>query len=121
LESAAVVYFYPCASCGASGPDAKTSAAPTTYACDVVQSDPFHCPRCRPGLIPASEHAQVDAAVSLVDAGPEARWVVLGRAGDQVTIRPLGLPDFPARVVCIAQIRPRFSYERLAQARRAAR
>lgn len=116
--AATIVYFYACTSCGASSPDAKTSGAPTTYACDVPQSDPYHCPKCQPGLVPAVEHTQVGEAVGLIDAAPQARWVVLHRTGDQVTIRPLGLPDFPSRDVCIAEIRPKFSYDRLNQARR---
>jgi hypothetical protein len=114
-ETAAIIYLYACASCGASGPDAKTGGAPTTYACEVPQSDPYHCPKCRVGLISAGEHAQVGEVVNLVGARPEARWVVLARAGDQITIRPLGLPSFPARIVCVAEILLRFSYERLAQ------
>lgn len=112
------IYLYSCTACGASAPDARDSMGPTTYACEVQQSDPFYCPKCRPGLIPAAEHAQIGEAVSLVDANPLTRWVVLNRADDLVTVRPLGLPGFRSRVVCIAEIRPQFSYERLNSARR---
>jgi hypothetical protein len=104
-------YLAMCATCGA-------YPAAAMYATDVPQPRPFYCPRCRAGLIPADDLAQVDAAVGLVDAAPEAQWVVLSRDGDLVTIRPLGLPNFPARTVTVAEIRPKFSYQRLAQARK---
>ena len=118
MGSAAIVYFYACTVCGASGPDAKTNGAPTTYACDVPQGDPYYCPKCRAGLIPADEHAQPGEAIGLIDATPEARWVVLDRSGDQVTIRPLGLPGFRSSVVSVAEIRPQFSYQLLERAGR---
>jgi hypothetical protein len=79
---------------------------------------PFYCRKCRPGLIPADKHAQPETAVGLLGAPLEALWVVLSRDGDTVTIRPLGLPDFPSRTVAVAEIRPQFSYQRLAAAKR---
>lgn len=112
----APVYVYACQSCGASSPE--VAGTPTTYACEVPQFDPFHCPKCRPGLIPADDLAQVGGVVGLLAERPEARWVVLVREGDIVSIRPLGLPNFAARTVTVDEIRPKFSYQRLATARR---
>jgi hypothetical protein len=110
----APVYLASCAACGASGVD---GGGATTYACEVPQPDPFYCPKCRPGLIPADELAQVDQCVGLLAQRPEASWVVLVRDGDIVSIRPLGLPSFPARTVTVGEIRPKFSYQRLAAAK----
>jgi hypothetical protein len=111
----APAYLASCAACGATAAD---GGGATTYACDVPQADPFHCPKCRPGLIPADELAQPNEVVGLVDARREARWVVLARDGGTVTIRPLGFPRWPSREVSLGEIRPKFSYERLAAARR---
>lgn len=104
------VYLAACVACGATGVD---GGGATTYACEVPPPDPFYCPKCRRGLIPADELAQPGGEVGLVDAAREAHWVVLARDGDTVTIRPLGLPDFPARQVSLGEIRPKFSYARL--------
>jgi hypothetical protein len=111
----APVYLASCAACAAIGPNGQ---GVTTYACEVPQPDPFYCRKCRPGLIPADEIAQVDEVVGLLDQRSEARWVVLAREGDIVSIRPLGLPNFAAHTVTVGEISPKFSYERLATARR---
>lgn len=91
----APVYLASCAACCAYS---ENGGGVTTYACEVPPPDPFYCPRCRPGLVPPDELAQPEEAVGLVDASPEARWVVLARTGDTVTIRPLGLHGAGATV-----------------------
>lgn len=106
----APVYLASCAACAATGAHGEGA---TTVACEVPQSDPFYCRKCQDGLIPADEIAQVGDVVGLFEARPEARWVVLVREGDIVSIRPLGLPSWPARTVTVDEIRPQFSYARL--------
>lgn len=112
----AVGYLTSCAACAAYSQNGPSGA--TAYVTDVPQPHPWFCPRCRAGLIPADELAVVGASVGLVGAQPEARWVVLARDGHLVTIRPLGLPEWPTRQVTVGEIRPQFSYERLAASRR---
>lgn len=112
----ALVYFAACHACGASSPE--VNGAPTTYALDVPPPFPYYCPKCRPGLIPAEELVKVGDCVGLVDHAYEARWCILAVDGDTVMVRPLGLPDWPSRPVSVGDIRPQFSYERLAGARR---
>lgn len=82
------------------------------YVTEVPQPRPFRCPKCKPGEIPADEHAVPGAAVKLVGRG-DTPWVILTRDGDMLTVRPLGLPSFPARQVCLAEVLPKFSYDRL--------
>lgn len=112
----AVGYLTSCAACAAYSENAPSGCA--EYVTDVPQPYPWHCRRCRPGLVPADELAVVGAVVGLVVGRPEARWVVLARDGHLVTIRPLGLPEWPTRQVAVGEIRPQFSYERLAASRR---
>jgi hypothetical protein len=62
----------------------------------------------------------VGKSVGLVGADPQALWAVLARNGDRVTLRPQGLPSFPSFEVSLDEISPKFSYQRLEQARREA-
>jgi hypothetical protein len=106
-----VAYLTTCATCGG-------YPAASWWVTDVPQPHPWHCPKCRPGLILAEDLAVVGAEVGLIDRRAEARFVVLARDGDTVTVRPLGLTSFPSTDVSTAEIRPKFSYERLAASRR---
>lgn len=99
------VYLTACASCGA-------YPSATFYVTEVPQTGPFRCPKCKTGEIPADEHAGPGATVKLVDRG-DTPWVILTRDGDTLTVRPLGLPSFPARQVCLTEVLPKFSYDRL--------
>jgi hypothetical protein len=111
-----VVYLAACRACGASSPE--VNGAPTEHAMDVPPPFPYYCPKCQAGVIPAEELITEGAVVGLVDHAHEARWCILTVAGDTATVRPLGLPDWPARTVHVTEIRPKFSYERLAAGRR---
>jgi hypothetical protein len=105
-----IAYLVACASCG---------AHPTAsfWVTDVPQPSPWHCPKCRRGLIPAEEHAVVGAVVQLIGQVREARWLVVDRDDNSVTLRPLGLPDWPTTVFALGEVSPMFSYERLSAAK----
>lgn len=103
-----------CTSCAAYSQNGSQVA---TFAVEVDQPQPWHCKRCQPGMVPVDELAVPNRSVGLVDHSPGSRWVVLERDGDWLTVRPLGLPEWPSRTVHINEVRLEFSYERLAQVR----
>lgn len=113
-------YLVSCTQCG--GRREFGWSAAKMVVCDVPQPEPFVCGSCQPGLIPADELCQPGRVVHLVGAGAQdTGWVILSRDGDQLTGRPLGLPDWPAQTILVAQVRPEFSHQRLAAAENRAR
>lgn len=109
----APVFLVACASCGA-------HPTATWYVTEVQPPHPFHCPKCRPGLVSAEEQlSRPDAVVGFIDAAPASRWCVIDVLADgYFTCRPLGLPSFPLRTRHISEVRPLFSYAKLEQSRR---
>lgn len=107
------VYLSMCASCGA-------YPAGTVYATDVPHPHPFHCPRCRRGLLTGEEQLATEyPVVRFVGDNPYVRWCVLDIQDDGFFLaRRLGLPDSPTVRRHVTEIQPIFSYTKLAKARR---
>lgn len=97
------------------------SAHLLTYA-SADRDEPVYCPKCEQGLMSAEEQlAEAQPRLALFTERYNREYVLLRREGDSLVLRPLGFPDGGSFTTTVSNVRPRFSYAKLSQAREASR
>lgn len=77
------------------------------------------CSACLPGEETAEEILAQNRPRLTLWTHPNTReFVLLYRDGDRIVVRQLGFPDAESFETTVAQVRPRFSYTKLARVKR---
>jgi hypothetical protein len=112
--SDAPVYLCMCVACGGPG-----YAPVSMFVSEVPPPRPYYCPKCAKGLLTGEEQLAIEnPELSLLGEREGSRWCVLERRGDGYFLaRRIGFPDSPSSLRHVGEIRPKFSYQKLARGR----